>query len=187
MTAPHCGLALPPGVLAKLATKYPSAKWIISYQKLPWSKPDLHPLAENSSCSTGQLYNHMAWVKLLPSVQGQAGCHTEARPPWRPRSPGSPVPSQHLAASPRSQNFSPAQITQLGPILKTKGLLRSLGKTGLSHLSPCRDEQWDENSFSLEQQQQQRLCSRGLSVYVERGLLSCLYISWCQEICFTVA
>lgn len=80
-------------------------------------------------------------VKLLPSVQGQAGCHTEARPPWRPRSPGSPVPSQHLAASPRSQNFSPAQITQLGPILKTKGLLRSLGKTGLSHLSPCRDEQ----------------------------------------------
>lgn len=135
MTAPQCCLALPPGVLAKLATKYPSAKWIISYQKVPWSKPELHPLAENSSCSTGKFYNHMAWVKLLPSVHGQAGCDTEARPPWRPRSLGSPVPSQHLAESPRSQNFSPAQIIQLCPILKTKGLLRSLGKTGMSHLS----------------------------------------------------
>lgn len=66
---------------------------------------------------------------------------TEARPPWRPRSLGSPGPSQHLAEPPRSQNFLPAQIIQLCSILKTKGLLRSLGKTGMSHLSLCHDEQ----------------------------------------------
>lgn len=107
---------------------------------------------------------------------------------WRPSPLGSSVPSRHLVESPRrrtrSQSFSPAPIIQLWPALKASALF--LGQVG--HVAFVTVSWWTMiRKFSFELQQLQWLCSQGLSLCVEQGLLRCLYISWFQEIHVLVA